>query len=36
MELRRMSSVGHTVHMGERIIYAYRILIGKPDGKGLL
>jgi hypothetical protein len=32
MKLRRMRCVGHVVHMGE-IRNAYKILVGKPEGK---
>jgi hypothetical protein len=33
MKLRRMSSVGHAVLMEGEMIYTYRVLMGKPDGK---
>jgi hypothetical protein len=32
MKLMRMRWVGHVVHMGE-MRNAYRILVGKPEGK---
>ena len=33
MKLRRMSSVGRAVLMEGEMIYACRVLMGKPDGK---